>query len=160
MNNSVRPTDGQMKKMIDTYSNMLFKICFVMLCNEHDAEDAVQETFIKYLERNPRFESDEHEKAWLIRVAENICNNMIRFRVRHPAVALDDLREYCQDSGDLAALEFIMNIPAKYKTVLLLFYIERYQTNEIAQMLNLSETAVRKRLQYGREILKREYFSE
>lgn len=157
MNSSVRPTDEQMRKMVDTYSNMLFKICFVMLCNEHDAEDAVQETFIKYLERNPRFESDEHEKAWLIRVAQNICNNMIRFRMRHKAVSLDDLREYCQDSSDLEALEFIMNIPAKYKSVLLLFYVERYQTNEIAQMLHLSETAVRKRLQYGRDLLKREY---
>lgn len=159
MNHSVRPTDEQMKKIVDTYSNMLFKICFVMLCNEHDAEDAVQETFIKYLERGPRFESDEHEKAWLIRVAENISHNMIRFRVRHPAVNLDDLQEYCQDSSDLEALEFIMNIPAKYKSVLLLFYVERYQTDEIAKMLNLSETAVRKRLQYGREILKHEYLN-
>lgn len=157
MNSSVRPTDEQMKKMVDTYSNMLFKICFVMLCNEQDAEDAVQETFLKYLERAPRFDSDEHEKAWLIRVTQNICHNMTRFRMRHPTVNLDDLQEYCQDTNDMEALEFIMNIPAKYKSVLLLFYVERYQTGEIAKMLNLSETAVRKRLQYGRQLLKNEY---
>lgn len=158
MNGSVRPTDEQMKKIVDTYSNMLFKICFVMLCSEQDAEDAVQETFIKYLEHNPCFDGDEHEKAWLIRVAENICHNMLRFRFRHPSVNIDDLYDYCQNDNDIEALEFIMNIPAKYKSVLLLFYVERYKTDEIAQMLHLSETAVRKRLQYGRDILKREYF--
>lgn len=70
------------EKTVLKYSNMLYKICIVMLCNEQDAQDAVQDTFCRYLEKKPEFKSPEHEKAWLIRVATNISRDMLRFRKR------------------------------------------------------------------------------
>lgn len=157
MNNSVRPTDENIKRIVDAYSNMLFKICFVMLCNEHDAEDAVQDTFIKYISQSPDFDNAEYEKAWLIKVAENICRNMLRFKFRHSSVNIDDLYNYCQNTDEIGTLEIVMSLPVKYKSVLHLFYIERYKTDEIAEMLALSPSAVRKHLQYGRELLRLEY---
>ena len=66
-------------RIVDTYGNMLFRICLVILCNESDAEDAVQDTFIKYLSKSPTFNDSEHEKAWLITVATNRCKNMRRY---------------------------------------------------------------------------------
>lgn len=157
MNNSVRPTDENIERIVETYSDMLFKICFVMLCNEHDAEDAVQDTFIKYISQSPDFDNAEYEKAWLIRVSENICRNMMRFNFRHRTVNIDDLYDCCRDTNEISTLETIMSLPAKYKSVLHLFYVERYKTDEIAKMLMLSPSTVRKRLQYGRELLRLEY---
>lgn len=157
MNNSVRPTDETIKRIVETYSNMLFKICFVMLCNEYDAEDAVQDTFIKYISQSPDFDNAEYEKAWLIKVAENICRNMLRFEFRHRSVNIDDLYDYCQDENEINVLEIVLSLPVKYKSILYLFYIERYKTDEIAQMLKLSPSTVRKRLQYGRELIRLGY---
>ena len=66
----------QIEEIVLRYSNMLYKICIVMLCNEQDAKDAIQDTFCRYLEKRPDFANDEHEKAWLIRVATNICRTV------------------------------------------------------------------------------------
>ena len=63
------PSDKTEEKL-GMYADMLFRICFVMLKNENDAEDAVQNTFLKYINKAPEFESPEHEKAWLLRVTE------------------------------------------------------------------------------------------
>ena len=79
------------EEVVTKYSDMLYKISFVILCNEHDVQDAIQETFCRYLEKKPDFRNEEHEKAWLIRVATNICRDMIRFRIRHPKVSIDEL---------------------------------------------------------------------
>lgn len=60
------------------YSNTLYKICIVMLCSEQDAQDAVQDTFVRYMEKQPEFAEEEHEKAWLIQVASNIRREQLR----------------------------------------------------------------------------------
>ena len=78
-NTSVRPTDS-IEAMIQIYGNMLFRLCLITLGNASDAEDAVQETFIKYFQKAPAFECAEHEKAWLITVATNKCKDILRFK--------------------------------------------------------------------------------
>ena len=78
-NASAWPADG-IENIVRTYGNTLYRLCFVMLGNESDAEDAVQESFIKYLQKAPSFENTEHEKAWLITVATNQCKDILRFR--------------------------------------------------------------------------------
>lgn len=70
------------ERIVDTYGNMLFRLCLVILCNEADAEDAVQDTFFKYLSKSPTFNDYNHEKAWLIKVAKitaKICEGSILF---------------------------------------------------------------------------------
>ena len=79
------------EEVVTTYSPMLYRICVVMLGNEADAQDAVQDTLCRYLECKKKFQDREHEKAWLIKVAQNRCRDMRRFQLRHPKVFLEEV---------------------------------------------------------------------
>lgn len=139
---------------------MLFRICYSILCNKEDAEDAVQETFLKYMLKAPLFKDSDHEKAWLIKVATNVSKNMCRFNTRHAAENLDELRGIGISDDDRDLFRLIMSLPQKYKVVLDLYYIEGYKANEIAEITNTSPVTVRKRLQYGRMMIKKELGKE
>ncbi|MCM1536752.1 MAG: sigma-70 family RNA polymerase sigma factor, partial [Clostridium sp.] len=107
-------TDKDIRDAVIKYSNMLYKICIVILCNEQDVQDAIQETFVRYLEKRPDFDSAEHEKAWLIRVAVNICRDMLRFRMRHPKVSLDELENSLAAPETGETLKELMELPFKH----------------------------------------------
>jgi len=156
-NHSGRSTDSEIECIVNTYSNTLFKLCFTILCNNADAEDAVEDTFLKYITKSPYFQDEEHTKAWLIRVATNTCKDMYRFNKKREHINFDDLFNYSKTEGSNEILEEVMNLPVKYKTVIHLFYIEGYKTDEISEILSTSSSAVRKRLQYAREKLKFQY---
>ena len=141
---------------VEKYSRMLFRVSYGILMNEHDAEDALQETFMRYMTKAPLFRDSEHEKAWLIKVVTNVSKNMLRFRTYQAAHNIHELSSIGVDEIDRDVFELIMNMPAKYKTVLDLYYIEGYKANEIADIIGISPVAVRKRLQYGRTLLKNE----
>ena len=144
--------------IVSKYSDMLFRICYCILCNKSDSEDALQDTFVKLLTKAPVFSDDEHEKAWLIKVAANISRNMLMLRLRRTTVAnLEDVTEIGVRDEDSEVFEAIMNLPVKYKIVMVLFYVEGYKTEEIADIVQISSDAVRKRLQKGRELLKIEF---
>ncbi len=143
--------------VVEKYSKMLFRICFVLLCNEADAEDAVQETFLKYFTKAPAFSTEEHRKAWLIRVATNICKNALRFKMRHATVDIDEVKNIGVNDSDLGIVEAIMELPPKYKIVMDLYYIEGYRIKEISDITGASPAAIRKRLQYARNSLKMEF---
>lgn len=136
------------------YSNMLYKICIVMLCNEQDAQDAIQETFCRYLEKKPDFTDSEHEKAWLIQVVTNICRDMLRFRSRHPKVSIDEITDSYTSADDRDILTELLDLPIRHRTVIYLYYVEGYQVREVASLLKISEHAVKKRLQRGRQQLR------
>lgn len=144
------------KELVEKYSVMLFRICYCILGHRDDAEDALQDTFLKYLTKAPEFESDEHEKAWLIRVATNISKNAVLLKKRRKTVDLDELKSIGIEDEDTHVFECILALPVKYKIVMTLFYIEGYKTDEIAKIVAASPEAVRKRLQKGRELLKTE----
>ncbi|MBR6552385.1 MAG: sigma-70 family RNA polymerase sigma factor [Clostridia bacterium] len=144
--------------IVSKYSDMLFRICYCILCNKSDSEDALQDTFVKLLTKAPVFSDNEHEKAWLIKVATNISRNMLMLRLRRTTVAnLEDVTEIGVRDEDSEVFEAIMNLPVKYKIVMVLFYVEGYKTEEIADIVQISSDAVRKRLQKGRELLKIEF---
>ena len=152
---SVRPTDDDLENLVIVYSNMLFKLCFTILGNNADAEDAVSDVIVKYITSAPAFNGDEHKKAWLIRIATNICRDMLKKRRNH--LNIDDVREYCRTEERINIVSDVLKLPFKYRTVIYLYYIEGYKTGEIADILSISQTAVRKRLQYGRDMLRIEY---
>jgi len=155
---TVRPADDEIENTVKSYSDILFKLCFTVLCNRADAEDAVSDTFLKYIMKSPKFKDDEHKKAWLIKVAANICKDKRRFNSRHNNyINLDDIAEFCPDEKQQNDILEMFNLPEKYKIVIHLFYIEGYKTREIAEILNIMDCTVRKRLQYGRRLLKIEY---
>jgi RNA polymerase sigma-70 factor (ECF subfamily) len=142
-------------KCLETASDMLYKICIVMLCNEQDAQDVIQETFFRYLEKAPVFTDTEHEKAWLIRVAANHCKDVLRFRFRHPQVPIDLLAEsLVMEQEQQETLTKLFELPVKQRTVIYLYYVEGYQMKEIADILGISVQADKKRMQRGREQLR------
>lgn len=142
------------EKAVKAYSNMLYKICIVMLCNEQDAQDAVQDTFCRYMEKRPDFTSEEHEKAWLIQVAVNISRDMLRFHIRHPKVSIDQIADRYTTPEQAEILSDLLDLPVKYRSVIYLHYVEGYRIREIASILKITEPAVKKRLQRGREQLR------
>ncbi|MBQ8057863.1 MAG: RNA polymerase sigma factor [Ruminococcus sp.] len=153
-------TAERIENIINTQGDMLFRLCLITLGNSHDAEDAVQETFIKYLKKAPEFKSDEHEKAWLITVATNKCKDIIRAKNHQPQINIDDVNEFTADSTNSDIMEALMTLPEKFKTVLILHYIEGYSTKEIARIINRTTSAVKMRLQKGRSLLKETYRKE
>lgn len=142
------------EELVLKYSNTLYKICIVMLCNEQDAKDAVQDTFCRYLEKRPDFANEEHGKAWLIRVASNICRDMLRARSRHPKVSIDNLSNVLAAPAQRDVLTELMELPPKQKAVIYLHYVDGYSVKEIADILKITESAVKKRMQRGREYLR------
>ena len=152
--------EKEIERIMDDYGNTLFRICLIMLGNSHDAEDAVQETLIKYLQKMPDFNDKEHEKAWLIKVASNKCKDMLRFRARHATIDIESICEFMQDFSDSGILEALMTLPEKFRIILVLYYVEQYKTDEIAKMIGKSSSAVKMRLQKGRRLLKEIYRKE
>ena len=153
-------SEKEIERIMDDYGNTLFRICLIMLGNSHDAEDAVQETLIKYLQKKTDFKDKEHEKSWLIKVASNKCKDMLRFRARHATIDIESICEFMQESSDSGIIEALMTLPEKFRIVLVLYYVEQYKTEEIAKMIGKSSSAVKMRLQKGRRLLKEIYRKE
>ncbi len=144
------------RSLMDKYSSMLFRICYCILCDRQDSEDALQETFLKYLTKAPEFENAEHEKAWLIRVATNISKNMLVLRLRRRNLDAVELNNVGIEDEDMYVFEAILALPVKYKIVMTLYYVEGYKVNDVAEITGITPETVRKRLQKGRELLKNE----
>ena len=151
-NTPVRP-DGEIERIVDEYASELFRLCLVMLKNTHDAEDAVQDTLLSYLQRAPEFESRESERSWLLTVAANRCRDSLRRAKRHPSVSMDELTELGATDEHALVLDALMALPEKFRLVLTLHYVEVYSTSEIAGMIGRTPSAVKMRLQKGRRLL-------
>lgn len=152
----IRFTEEEIRNLVDTYGSLIFKISYCILCNRDDAEDAVQETLLRYITKAPEFTDEEHKKAWLIRVSANISKNMFKLRIRRNTLSLEEAISIGVFDSDAETLETIMSLPPRYKTVLILHYAEGYKCKEIAEILDISEDTVKKRLQKGRSLLKKE----
>lgn len=148
------------RRAVNEYSDSLYRLCSVMTGNREDADDAVQECFLRYVEKAPDFNDGEHEKAWLIRVASNICKDILRKRKHQSFVSLDEIRNLgvCEDNAQI--LETLISLEEKYRIVIHLHYVEGYKAREIAPMLGITEAAVKKRLQRGRDALREIYGKE
>ena len=154
--------DGTGKKVdfariYDLYVNDIYKLCFSFMKNHMDAEDAVQETFIKYYQTNKVFEGDLHRKAWLIVTASNQCKDMLKHWWRKR----DNLEDYEGMVGENISvidemMELIIKLPEKYKTTVYLYFYEGYNSREIAKILHKPESTVRTYLQKAKKLLKEE----
>ncbi|MEK3903969.1 RNA polymerase sigma factor [Paenibacillus sp. FSL R7-0179] len=144
-------------KSYEQYADMLYRIALVHLGSRQDAEEATQDTFIKLLEKAPVFKDDEHQKAWLIRVITNHCKNLLGRGWRKREVKLEGVEPVTADNPEeLAVLQLVLALPVKYKTVIHLYYYEDYPVQEISRILQISESAVKMRLQRGRQLLRLE----
>lgn len=150
--------DEMFKEKYEKYSKMLFRIAFLHLGNAYDAEDALQNVFMKLLYSSPKFSDDEHEKAWMIRVTQNHCKNILKSSHRNSSELNSEITQ--DNSQELSkAIDIsikIKSLPANYKTAIYLYYYEDLTTKQISKILKISQSAVKMRLKRGRELLKSE----
>lgn len=154
------PTDENIDRIIRIHGDRLFRICAVMLGNADDAEDAVQETVIRYFQKAPQFENEEHEKAWLLKVASNRCRDMLRFRARHPQTDIDSIHNLAAEYNESDILNALMTLPEKFRLVMHLHYVEEYGVDQIAGIIGKTPSAVKMRLHKGRKLLGEIYRKE
>ena len=138
------------------YQDMMFRIALNYYGSIQDAEDTVQDVLMKLYLAEDAFESEEHVRAWLIRVTINLCKNTLRSPWRKRRVPLEELRQAVSfdDREESALFSVVMALPEKYRTVLYLFYYEDCSVRRIAELLELRESAVTTRLFRARNLLK------
>jgi RNA polymerase sigma-70 factor (ECF subfamily) len=149
-------TNHCVSEIISKYADLVFRLCIVYLKNKADAEDAFQDIFIKLYEKNPKFNDEEHLKAWLIKCTTNHCKNMLATYWNKFKVSIDDVIIPIEDKKDRDLLIYVMKLPLKYKAVIYLYYYEDYNTFEISEILKIKEATVRTQLKRGRELLKKD----
>lgn len=139
------------------YAQTVQSVCIVRLRSLADAEDCMQNTFIKLYTKAPDFKSEEHLKAWLLKVAINECNQFFRANRRH--LSLDEIHDIPlpQSLDELDISWALMKLEPKYREVLYLYYGERYTSEQIAKILGKNHNTVRTMLRRGREKLKMIY---
>ena len=138
--------------VIDTYGDMVTRICIMNLRNSDDAKDCFQEVFIK-LYKHGMIEDPDYLTHWLIRVTINTCKDYRRVFYKKTINIEDVLIQ--DEKKDYVLLPVILDMPARYKNVLYLYYYEGYKTDEIAEILKMNINTVKSRLKRGREILKK-----
>lgn len=139
---------------LDTYGNAILRCAYNYLHNMADAEEILQETLLKMLTSAPNFESEEHKKGWLLRVAANLSKNRLEYNALR---AYDELSEDLAEEGreDLSFVwEAVKDLPTQFREVIHLHYYEGYSTEEIALILGRNPSTVRSDLRRGREKLK------
>ena len=139
--------------VFDRYKSLVFSIAYNYCKNAADANDITQETFIKYLKYQGKFESEEHRKAWLIKVTINSCKSLLVSPWFQRTVPLDEKLPFV-DKEESELFHAVMALPVKYRIVIHLHYYAGYSTKEIAEALSLGESTVRVRLLRARDKLK------
>ena len=146
----------KLQELVTLYQDNLFAVAFNICKNTQDAEDVVQDTFIRYYTLKKEFDSRQHIRAWLIRVTINRAKNVNHTFWRRNKLSLEDYMETLsfetRESENL--FETVMKLPEKYRIVIHLFYYEDYSVNEIADILKISESNVKVRLSRGRRLLR------
>ena len=147
-------TDETVSRIVSAYSGMLLRLAAGRLGSAADAEDAVQEAFLRLLTARPVFRDPEHEKAWLIRTTLQRAGD-IRRRAEQRNIPLEDVTEPVAPEGPGAELRAAVRaLPEKYGAVIHLHYYEGYSIKEIAKLLGLPAATVGTRLARGRERLR------
>ncbi|MEA4972472.1 MAG: RNA polymerase sigma factor [Candidatus Metalachnospira sp.] len=142
---------------MDLHGNAVYRVALCRLQNVADAEDIFQDVFLSLLkEKNVENWNPEHLKAWLLRVTINTCHNMARNIIRRQTLSLDEIPELTSEvtESDNELWEALGCLPAKYRIVVLLYYVEGYKTEEIAKIMECPDATVRSRLHRGRQKLK------
>ncbi len=142
--------------LFEAYRQNVYAAAFSICKNAADAEDILQETFLQYHQTNKQFDSEQHIRAWLLRVALNRAKDVYRQKKRRRETALEDYMETLTfpspESG--ALFSAVMALPEHYRSVIHLFYYEDYTIDEIAKLLHLTQSNVKVRLSRGRKLLK------
>lgn len=166
-NESKTENKNQVARLLEKHGDRVFRTAFMYLKNYQDAEDVLQMTFEKYLIAKPLFKSEEHEKAWLLRVAINISKNLVTCGWKKKVIYDDEqlklfadetvAQEGISDSDDNseAVLKAVLALPKNLSVVIQLFYYEEYSVAQIADLLDISVGNVTTRLNRARKKLEK-----
>ena len=149
---------NRLEELVIKHENTLYRAALAILGDAQEAEDAVQETYLRYLEKRPELRDENHEKAWLLTVTANRCKSILRQRNRHPAVELLDVYP-APDNDSRELMEAVLALPANQRAAVHLHYSEGYTSEEIGAILGQRPGTVRSHLSRAREAL-RKYLSD
>ena len=150
--------DQEFQQVVERYSVTLYRLAYSFCQNRQDAEDAVQETFVRYLSTKKVFRDEEHRRNWLMLVTANHCRDLLRSSWRRKRKDLNSLPEQAASTPDpdthLMIEAALQKLQATDRGIVYLFYFEDYPVKRIAKALGMTETAVRSRLSRARDRLK------
>lgn len=141
-------------RALEKHADMVRRVCFMYTRNRDDVEDIFQDVFLQLCRYAERFDSEEHEKAWLIRVTINKCKDLHKSFFKSRVCPLDDIEIAFEDDTENVVMEEILALPQKFKDVLYLFYYEGYSVPEIAKLLGTKENTLYSHLRRAKTILK------
>lgn len=137
------------ESVVKKYADMVYRLAFAQLRSKSDADDIFQEVFLRYVQSKPVFESEEHRKAWLIRVTVNCSKKYWSCAWRRKTVPLED--SYTFDFPEETGVNEAMGkLAPKYRSVIHLFYYEGYSVAEISSILGTRESTIRTQLTRAR----------
>lgn len=148
-------TKWDINLIVEEYADTITRICYSYGKNYDDIQDIMQNVFLKLMRANPKFDSKEHEKAWIIRVTINECKDFLKNIFRRHA-SLEEIQEIpIEEEEDLSYIrEAVLKLPDKYKSVIYLFYYEGYTAVEIAGILHKKENTIYTWMNRARQMLK------
>lgn len=147
-----------LEDIIDKYNGMLYRLAIIRMQNKEDAEEVVQDTFLKLIEhirKGRNFTDEEHLKAWLLTVATNRGKSILTLYWNRNTEGMDGLKEMAAKETKVDyAYEYVLKLPEKYRVAINLFYYEQLSTEQIANIMKTKESTVRSYLHRGREKLR------
>lgn len=142
-----------LEKMIEKYSDMVYRLALTRTKSKENSEDVYQDVFLRLSKKLPDFESEEHEKAWLIRVTINCSKNLLNSKfLKYKEELKEDITFETKERHDIYYA--VQELPLKYRTIIHLYYYENYKINEISKILNIKENTIKSNLSRAREKLK------
>lgn len=154
-------------ELFEKYSDMVYRVAIMSCGDRCMAEDIVQEVFVRYLKNKPEFESDEHAKAWFIRVSVNCTRSQLTSFWKRRVVPVEefynseeDETQITFDSDESELFEVIQSLPQKYSIVLYLRYYEEYAVNDIAKILHTTAGNISSRISRAKKLLKEQLSKE
>ena len=145
--------DEIIEQVIDKYADMVYRLALAKTQNKYDAEDVFQTVFMKYLKKAPVFESEEHQKAWLIRVTVNCSKSIFLSYWRKNTQPLEKTLQ-TEDKEKIELFQELKKLPQRYREVIHLFYYEDLSVAQISEILHRKESTVRTQLTRARSILR------
>ena len=143
------------EEKIEKYSATVFRCAYSFVKNRHDAEDLMQEVFMKYLTKTPSFVDENHEKAWFIRVTINMSKNYLRsFWFKNREELPEDFTGNNEGESNSEIWAAIYELPEKYRVTIIMHYIEGYSIKEISQILKKKPSTIGTWLERGKKRLK------
>lgn len=150
-------TESEKRYFSDMYekcSKSVYGVCLMYLKNKDDAEEAVSESYVRLMGNAPSFESEAHAKSYLMRTAVNICKNYLKSGWRKHTIQDEDVLMYMTTPTEQTVMNEVLSLPPKYRVIIYMHYYAGYSTREIADMMNISQSAVLSRLSRGRNKLR------